>query len=84
VIKGSIVGVAAHDADVGQDSTIRIEGVFELPKAAATALTFGQAVAWNGTAVGASGSPAIGVAAAPALAADTWPMCSWAITVEAA
>lgn len=71
VIEGSIVGVVSHDAEPGQDSTIRIEGVFELPKAAATALTFGQPVAWNGTAVAGTGSPAIGVAAAPAAAADT-------------
>jgi predicted RecA/RadA family phage recombinase len=46
VIEGAIVGVAAHDAEIGEDSTIRIEGVFSLPKAAATALIFGQPVAW--------------------------------------
>lgn len=71
VIEGSIVGVAAHDAEVGQDATIRIEGVFELPKTAALGLVFGQPVTWAAGAVAGSGGNAIGVAAAPADAAAT-------------
>ena len=45
------VGVALSDGVAGDIVPVRVEGVFELPKAAATAITQGQKVYWNGSAI---------------------------------
>ncbi len=41
VLSGSLFGVAASDADAGEDVAVSVEGVFELPKASADTVTVG-------------------------------------------
>lgn len=45
------IGVALSDGAIGETISVRVAGVFELPKAAATAITQGQSVYWSGTAI---------------------------------
>jgi predicted RecA/RadA family phage recombinase len=73
VVVGSLFGVAVATALSGQPVEIAVTGVFDLPKTAAQAWTVGQLLYWSGTAVTsvASTNRLIGVAAAPALSADT-------------
>ncbi|MEQ8376572.1 MAG: DUF2190 family protein [Hoeflea sp. D1-CHI-28] len=72
VFQGALFGVAATDADTGDDFEAAVTGVFELPKAAG-ALTKGQKAYWNssngnvtGTASGNTLIGAVTVAAADA------------------
>lgn len=44
VLIGRIFGVAASTADEGEDVALSVEGVFELPKASADAVTIGAAL----------------------------------------
>ncbi len=46
VFQGAIFGIAATDAETGEDFEAAVTGVFELPKASG-ALTKGQKVYWN-------------------------------------
>jgi len=50
VIAGALVGIAAHDAASGDEVTIKLGGVYELPKVAAEAWTLGAAIYWDATA----------------------------------
>lgn len=66
---GSVFGIAGHDADAGATFALWVQGVFTLPKAAATtgsAWTWGEAIYWDNTAKkctgAASGHTKIGVA----------------------
>jgi Uncharacterized conserved protein len=47
VIAGGLVGIAAHDAASGDAVTIKLGGVYELPKVAAEAWTLGAAIYWD-------------------------------------
>lgn len=58
VVMEDTVGVALTDAAVGDTIAVRVEGVFELPKAAG-AIAQGQAVYWDGTGITAT-APAEG------------------------
>ncbi len=72
---GTIFGVASTDAAQGEDTSFVRVGVFTLPKAAGAAWTPGQKVYWDNAAfnvtTSASGTTAIGAAAAAAGSADT-------------
>lgn len=63
---GSIFGVAAGDADNGADVDLVTEGVFEMPKVSALAISIGDKLYWDDTAKlvnkTASGNTLIGVA----------------------
>lgn len=48
VVFGTKIGVAGDDIAVGATGTLRMEGVFELPKATG-AITVGAAVYWDAT-----------------------------------
>lgn len=50
VLVGALFGVAAADADEGDDVAVSVEGVFELPKTAADAVTVGAALYHDATA----------------------------------
>jgi predicted RecA/RadA family phage recombinase len=49
VMVGKLFGVAAFDADSGDDVEITTKGVFTLPKTSAQAWTVGAAVYWDAT-----------------------------------
>lgn len=70
---GAIFGIAATDAQVGDDVALSVVGVFTLPKAA-NAFAVGDGVYWDATAGAAtstvSGNTRIGVAINPTAAAD--------------
>lgn len=44
VIKGTLAGVALHDADAGEKVEVQTEGVFTLPKVSAQAWTEGAPI----------------------------------------
>ena len=69
VVQGNLGGVAVHDAESGDDLTICLEGVYELPKATGTAWTQGDLVYWDGSKFTktASGNTKFGAAAADAV-----------------
>lgn len=46
---GGIFGIAATAAAQGKKVAVKVEGVFNLPKATGGGLTEGQAVYWNAT-----------------------------------
>lgn len=46
---GSLFGVAVHDALSGEDVTLQIEGVVELPKLSTDANAVGEKLNWNNT-----------------------------------
>lgn len=68
---GSIFGVAASDAVLGNNVDLVTEGVFELPKVSAQAMTLGAKVYWDSAAKLATtvsaGNTLIGVAVAVAV-----------------
>lgn len=49
VLAGALFGVAASTADEGEDVAVSVEGVFELPKHAADAVTVGAVLYWDAT-----------------------------------
>jgi predicted RecA/RadA family phage recombinase len=49
VLVGALFGVAAATADAGDDVAVSVEGVFELPKKAADAVTVGAVLYWDAT-----------------------------------
>lgn len=53
VVMADTVGVALTDGVNGDTIAVRVEGVFELPKAAGAAIEQGAAVYWDGTAIAA-------------------------------
>ena len=63
---GSIFGVAAGDAESGAEVDIVTEGVFELPKTSALAISAGDKLYWDDTAKvvnkTSSGNTLVGVA----------------------
>ena len=69
------VGVALVDGVNGDTIAVRVEGVFELPKAADAVIDQGAAVFWDGAAIaaddGAGANARAGVAYVAAAAADT-------------
>src|SRR5690606_34885353 len=69
VVIGALVGVALKDAEEGEVVAVRVEGVFDLPKAAG-AIEQGARVYWNGSAIAASGDTFAGVAYEAAAADD--------------
>lgn len=66
VLVGSIFGIAAGDAASGEDLDLITEGVFEMPKVSALAISLGDKVYWDDTAKlvnkTASGNTLIGAA----------------------
>jgi len=48
VLVGDMFGVAIIDADSGDDVSLQLTGVVELPKTAAEAWTVGASVYWDG------------------------------------
>lgn len=75
VVYGSKIGVTGCDIDPGEIGTIHVMGVFEMPKADATAIDAGAAVYWdatnNGITATAGSNVIAGFAAYAAAAADT-------------
>jgi len=75
VAMANTVGVALTDAEVGDVIAVRVEGVFELPKAAGAEIEQGAAVYWDGTTIaagdGEGANARAGVAYVAAAAADT-------------
>lgn len=72
---GSIFGVAAHDAAIGEGVELVLEGVFTLPKTTSQAWTVGEKAYWD-VATGkvtttASSNKQIGVVVAAAGSNDT-------------
>lgn len=49
VLARALFGVAAANADAGEDVAVSVEGVFELPKKAADAVTVGAVLYWDAT-----------------------------------
>lgn len=47
VIVGSLIGIAAYDAEMSADVEICTEGVFELPKVSTEAWTVGAVIYWD-------------------------------------
>ncbi|SIN74272.1 DUF2190 family protein [Vannielia litorea] len=47
VLVGSLFGIAAGDAEIGDTLTIVTEGVFEMPKPATDVLAVGDPVYWD-------------------------------------
>lgn len=70
VLIGSLFGVAVNDVDANTDGEFLTEGVVELPKTSALAVTVGQRLFWDATNrvvnATASGQMCIGVAASAA------------------
>jgi predicted RecA/RadA family phage recombinase len=68
---GSIFGVAASDAVLGNNVDLVTEGVFELPKVSAQAMTLGAKVYWDSAAklvtTVSAGNTSIGTAVAVAV-----------------
>jgi len=66
VVIGSIVGIAAVDAKIGEDFTLSLKGVYRLPKVAALAIAVGDKVYYDSAAKlvnkTASGNTLLGVA----------------------
>lgn len=66
VLVGSIFGIAAGDALSGADMDLVTEGVFDMPKVSALAISIGDQIYWDDTAKlvnkTASGNTLIGVA----------------------
>ena len=50
VLVGSIFGVAAVSALSGADVEIKVDGVYELPKTSALAISVGDLIYWDNTA----------------------------------
>ena len=69
VVAGAAFGVAATDAQVGDQFEMQAGGVFDLPKAAGEAWTFGKVLYWDATAKRVTATAGtnlkIGLAAAP-------------------
>jgi predicted RecA/RadA family phage recombinase len=66
VVVGSIVGIAAVDAKIGETFALSVVGVYRLPKVSALAIAVGDKVYWDNTAKlvnkTASGNTLLGVA----------------------
>ena len=74
VLSGSLFGIAAVSAAVGEDFEVEIIGVFDIDKTAAQAFAFGALVYWNDTTKlatsTAAGNKLIGATTLAAAAAD--------------
>lgn len=72
VLAGALFGVASADAAEGDDVAVSVEGVFELPKKAADAVTVGAVLYWDATpgelTITATDNARVGYAAAAASA----------------
>ena len=70
VLVGTLFGIAATDAEFGDNVAIKTTGVFTLPKTSTQAWTVGAAIYWDGdectTADGAGANTLIGKAMAVA------------------
>lgn len=75
VLAGALFGVAAATADAGEDVAVSVEGVFELPKKPADAVTVGAVLYWDATpgelTITAADNTRVGYAAAAAGAGAT-------------
>lgn len=47
VVAGGVIGVATEDAAIGEDVSLDIEGVFELPKLQAADVSQGDSLIWD-------------------------------------
>ncbi|MEO5376156.1 MAG: DUF2190 family protein [Alphaproteobacteria bacterium] len=74
VLIGALFGIASHDAAEGEDLSLQVTGVVDLPKAAG-ALAVGARVYFDATSRSVTatdtGNTLIGVSVAAALAGDT-------------
>ena len=71
-VVGSIIGVANYDAVAGAQAELSVEGVFELPKTPADAITAGQSVkATPGGVIDGAATKVVGYAIAAAGAGTT-------------
>ncbi|TIS46186.1 DUF2190 family protein [Mesorhizobium sp.] len=70
VIAGSIIGIAAGAAAIGDPLDLELEGVWELPKVSALAIALGAKVYWDAAAklvtTTSAGNTLLGVAVAAA------------------
>lgn len=66
VLIGSLFGVAGHDAAIGAQVDLHVDGVFDIAKVGSQAWTVGALIYWTGTAATnvASTNKLIGVAVA--------------------
>lgn len=75
VLVGALFGIAAYDAALGATVEIQTQGVFDISKQPALAITAGARVFWDDTnrrlTTTATGNYQVGIATAAALAADT-------------
>lgn len=78
VVAGAMIGIAATNIANGSTGTLLVDGVFDLPKKAGTAMPFGTKVTWSvadGAVIvgaGVSGDVAnCGIVVADAASADT-------------
>ncbi len=72
VVQGGLRGVAVADAANGEQVTLKLSGVFELPKTAAQTYAAGDLLYWDGSAVtSAVTGSVIGAAHDAAASADT-------------
>ena len=75
VLVGAIFGVAAYDAALNANVEVQTEGVFDITKEPALAITAGARVYWDNTnrriTTTATGNYHVGIATLAALAADS-------------
>ncbi len=75
VLIGALFGIAAYDAAISTMVEIQTEGVFDISKEPALAISAGARVFWDNTnrriTTTATSNYQVGIAALPALAADT-------------
>ncbi len=75
VLIGALFGIAAYDAAISNTVEIQTEGVFDITKEPALAISAGARVFWDNTnrriTTTATGNYQVGIATLAALAADT-------------
>jgi predicted RecA/RadA family phage recombinase len=60
VLLGDLLGIVRNDIPANRLGALAVEGVFEFPKQAGTALTTGQKVYWDATNLRVAGDPGVG------------------------
>jgi predicted RecA/RadA family phage recombinase len=78
VVVGSLIGVAAGPAAVGQPYDVNLDGVYEVPKAPGSAWTQGQTLMWDASA--AAFAPVAAAASGDVNGAGT---SAWAVAASA-
>ena len=85
VVVGSIVGVAQNAAAIGEVVELALEGVYEVPKVAATVIAQGAMLYWDESeseaTTTATGNVAMGFAFAGGASADETVLCKLVVPI---